>query len=344
MAGNQLEKHVLDIICSIFDAHTAALFLPGQEGEAHNLAAWFSLGDNINEDAVIRPGEGIAGWILLNREPLVICPFDQHEGALGYYHSGEREGIKAFMGAPIPTGGVVCVDSKRQFSFSDKDSKILQLFAELLAMQQTMSVNNLSTDIARYFANLSLIQNLRFRYLRWPVFLQNFLNTMVAATQLEYAAFASLEGSGNAFLVEVESTPVLLQDANPLRMPVGSGITGWVFHNGQPVFTDGQSGQSAAIFGKLPGFPDFRSAICLPVIVNKSTCGVLSLASSQTIDIDESMRSFVHQAVDHLALFLETLYLKNRLKKNLPRGRLATEGGRAYNPNFAPNPRKRDND
>ena len=170
MAGNQLEKHVLDIICSIFDAHTAALFLPGQEGEAHNLAAWFSLGDNINEDAVIPAGGRHCRLDTPQPGALVICPFDQHEGALGYYHSGEREGIKAFMGAPIPTGGVVCVDSKRQFSFSDKDSKILQLFAELLAMQQTMSVNNLSTDIARYFANLSLIQNLRFRYLRWPVF------------------------------------------------------------------------------------------------------------------------------------------------------------------------------
>lgn len=342
MPSKQLEKHILDIVCSIFDAHSAAIFYPADEGEDHKLAAWFSLGDNVRADAVIRPGEGIVGWIILNRQPLVICPFDQHEGALGYYESGEVEGIKAFMGVPIPTGGAICVDSKRQYSFSEKDSKILQLFAELVAMQKALAVNIHASDISRYFADLGLIQDLRFRYRRWPAFLQNFLGTMIEATKFEYCAFASLEGPGQNFLIEGESPQLLLEDGNPVRLPVGTGIAGWVFHNGQAVFTDGHSAQNAAIFGMLPGLPNFRCAICMPVMVNKSTCGVLALASTQPMEIDESLRSFVHQAVDHLGLFLETLYLKNRLKNVLPRARVATEGGRAYNPNFAPMPRKND--
>ena len=40
------------------------------------------------------------------------------------------------MGCPVPTGGALCVDSKRQYSFTDRDYKLLQLFAELVSRQQ----------------------------------------------------------------------------------------------------------------------------------------------------------------------------------------------------------------
>lgn len=343
MSATLLDKHVLDIVCSIFDAHSAVLFLPEGDGDAHTIAAWFSLGDNIRERAVIRPGEGLVGWIILERTRLVICPFDQNEGALGYYRAGEAEGIKAFMGVPLPTGGALIVDSKRQYSFSDKDSKILQMFAELISMQQTLSAHSLSSDISRYFTDLAMIQNLRFRYKHWPVFLQNFLDIIVRSTDFDYCAFASLEGAGQSFLIEGESTPLLLADGQPARMPLGAGIAGLVFMNGSEFVTDARSQQPAAIFGKIEDFPNFRSAICMPVEVNKSTCGVLALASSSVIEIDECMRSFVRQAVDHLGLFLENLYLKNRLKKVLPRVNVKREAHPAFDSYTAMNKRP-DND
>ena len=248
------------------------------------------------------------------------------------------------MGAPIPTGGVVCVGRQTPvFIFGQRTAEDPPAFRGASGHEQTMSVNNLSTDMARYFANLSLSRTCASAICAGP-FLQNFLNTMVCGTQLEYAAFALPGRIRQRFSVEGESTPVLLQDAIPPHAGwfrhYRLGFPQWpaCFHR-WTVRAIGRDFWQAARFSRFQ--VRHLPACNRPA---KAPPGVLSLASSQTIDIDESMRSFVHQAVDHLALFLETLYLKNRLKKNLPRGRLATEGSRAYNPNFAPNPRKRDND
>lgn len=341
MTENTLEKHILSIVCSVFDAYSVVLFLPDEEGELHHLAASFSLGDKIGGNATVLPGKGLVGWIVRNRQPLLVPNFDQRQSNLGYYSGGEEASIKAFMGCPVPTGGALCVDSKRQYSFSDKDHKILQMFAELVARQQgSRGRQDFAGDIPRYFVELGVIQDLRFRYKRWPQFLQNYLRIMVEATGFDYCAFASVDTPGETYCVEAESARLLLDgQEEPLILPMGSGITGWVFRNDQPVMAEGVEGApSAVLFGKLPDMPDFQAAICMPVMINKSTRGVLCLAHTQPRQIDESMRSFVRQAVDHLALFLENLYLKVRLRGMLPKARVHSNGPQAYDPDNAPMP------
>lgn len=340
MTENTLEKHILSIVCSVFDAYSVVLFLPDEEGELHHLAASFSLGDKVGGNSTVLPGKGLVGWIVRNRQPLLVPNFDQRQSNLGYYSGGEEANIKAFMGCPVPTGGALCVDSKRQYSFSDKDHKILQMFAELVARQQgSRGRQELAGDIPRYFVELGVIQDLRFRYKRWPQFLQNYLRIMVEATGFDYCAFASVVTPGETYCVEAESVRLLLDGQEPLILPMGSGITGWVFRNDQPVMAEGVEGApSAVLFGKLPDMPDFQAAICMPVMVNKSTRGVLCLAHTQPRQIDESMRSFVRQAVDHLALFLENLYLKVRLRGMLPKARVHSDGPQAYDPDSAPMP------
>lgn len=342
MNAPTLEKQVLSIICSVFDAHSAVLFLPEEEGDACRLADAFTLGEAIPQEVVIRPGGSLVGWIISTRTPMLEPNLDQLRSNLnlGYYDDGVEASIKAFMGCPVPGGGALCVDSKRQYSFSDKDQKILQLFAELIArLQVSRGGQELSGDIPRYFAELGVIQDLRFRYRRWPRFLENFLRTVRDATGFDYCAFASIEASGDRYCVEAESARLLLTDGAPLCLPVGSGIVGMAFLNDQPVFAESSGGNPvSALFGKVEGMPEFQTAVCLPVVVNKSTRGVLCLAHTESAEINEGMRSFVRQAVDHLALFLENLYLRTRLMGMLPRATVQSDGATAFDPDAAPEP------
>lgn len=345
MKAISLEEHVLGIICSVFEAYSAVLFLPEEDSERHYLAAAFTMGDEISPDVTILPGKGLVGWIIHNRKPLLIQNVDQHRSALGYYSAEAKAGIKAFMGFPVPTGGVLCVDSKRQYAFSERDYKILQLFAELVARQQRLGQKDISGEIPRYFAELGVIQDLRFQYKRWPEFLKNFLTIMGNAVNFDYCAFATLQEDEEYYTLESESAPLLLSGGQELHLPVGSGITGWVFRNEQPVFAeDGTLASSTALFGKLQDMPSFATAICMPVMINKMCRGVLCMANTEATHIDESMRSFVRQAVDHLSLFLENLYLKNRVRTLLPRTSLVRQGGRIYDPDTAPMPKKYDED
>ncbi|MBO4301166.1 MAG: GAF domain-containing protein, partial [Desulfovibrio sp.] len=246
MTANSLEKHILGIVCSVFDAYSVVLFLPDEEGEACHMASTFSLGDKVLPEASILPGKGLVGWIIRNRQPLLVANFDQRQSSLGYYADGEEANIKAFMGCPVPLGGAICVDSKRQYSFSDKDHKILQMFAELVSRQQSSTGREeMAGDIPRYFAELGVIQELRFRYRRWPVFLQNYLRVMVEATGFEYGAFASVDRPGETYCVEAETTKLLLGGEEPRILPMGNGITGWVFRNEQQVVAEGVEGAPA---------------------------------------------------------------------------------------------------
>lgn len=337
MNRQSLEDHVLAIICSVFDAYSAVLFLPEEGSDTCYLAGSFSLGQNIPEKAAIIPGRGLAGWIVQQRKPIMVADFDHKKHSLGYYINGAEKDIKAFMGYPIPTGGAICVDSKRQYSFSTKDYKLLQLFADLVARQQNIGAAANLGDIPRYFAELGIIQDLRFRYKNWHEFLRNFLHTISDATQFDYCAFATRYENSSTYVIECESAPLLLPDNPGLELPVGSGITGWVFLNEQPVFAEeGGLAPGSGLFGKLPDIPDFPAAICIPVIVNHNCLCVLCLANTMPKRIDESMRNFVRQSVDYLSLFLENLYLKNRLHAYFPQASLKRDGAKIYNPDSAP--------
>lgn len=332
------ETHILSIVCSVFDAYSAVLFLPDDGGASNFLAASFSLGNNISPDTVILPGKGLVGWILHNRQPLLVDNFDQSQSNLGYYGPHADEKIKAFMGFPIPSGGALCVDSKRQYSFSEKDCKILQLFAELLARNIREADDGAVDEGTRFFAELGVIQELRFRFRRWPEFLRSFLRVMARALRFDYCAFATLQEDGASYCLEAESAPLLLANGQPLCLPLGNGITGWVFRNEQPVFAE-SSTSATALFGKLPDIPDFPTVVCMPVMVNKTCRGVLCGAHTETVEIDDAMRNFSRQAVDHLSLFLENLYLKNRIRNLLAKAEAQYGGARAYNPDSAQAPR-----
>lgn len=162
------------------------------------------------------------------------------------------------MGCPVPTGGALCVDSKRQYSFSDKDHKILQMFAELIARQQgSRGRQELAGDIPRYFADLGVIQDLRFRYKRWPQFLHNYLRIMVEATGFDYCAFASVDQPGETYCVESESAGC----CSPVRSRSfchGQRHYRLGFPQRPAVVAEGVEGApSAVLFGKLPDMPGF---------------------------------------------------------------------------------------
>ena len=174
-------SRVLDILCSVLDAYSAVLFLADEDDKGgekkYRIAARFSLGDSIDPAAVIEPGKGLVGWIIKNHEPLLVPNFDQRKNHLGYYRDNEELRIKAFMGCALPGGiGALCVDSKRQYSFSEKDQKLLHLFADLLAELFASAGEEVGRSATmRHYAALKTVYALRRQHSRWGDFLRCFL-------------------------------------------------------------------------------------------------------------------------------------------------------------------------
>ena len=318
---------LLGILCSALDAHSAVVFLPSSlpgEEECRVISA-FSLGDKVNYNAAVNEGQGLVGWILRNREPLLVANFDQRRNYLGYYNGAEEQNIKAFMGCALKgRRGVLCVDSKRQYSFAEKDQKMLHLFADLIVtIQDTMDTSTEQAGVRKYYASLRSIYSLRHEYSRWPEFLQFFLMLMATTTGFGYCLFCTRDSHGNNYVVEGESTRVLLQKApgkggahpSPPVFPMSNGIVGWVFRNGTPVVSDARKRMpDTPLVGTGSEVPQFQTVAAFPLIIQRKTRGVLCLANDSPLLIDENMRDFIQMASEHLALFLENLYVKCRLR------------------------------
>lgn len=327
---NSSYERILGILCSVFEAYTAVLFLPeGGQGagqgatpreggnEVYRLAASFSLGDKVNRGAAIAGGQGLVGWIIRNQSPLLVPNFDQRRNFLGYYSDNEEQNIKTFMGCSLPGGrGVLCVDSKRQYSFSEKDQKMLQLFTELLAdVYDATRQAGAQSAALRYYAALRMIYVLRREHSRWADFLHAFLDTVSKASGYEYAALCTLGPDGSFFNVEGENYQLFYKLGEQVNYPLSSGMVGWVFRNGTPLVSGGPDGApDAPLLGRLAQAPPFQSLIAIPLVIQRKVRGVLCLASEAPLEIDSEVQEFARMGAEHLSLFLENLFVKCRLR------------------------------
>ncbi|MFO7717618.1 MAG: GAF domain-containing protein [Thermodesulfobacteriota bacterium] len=314
---NCLEQ-LLGIICSVFDAYSAVLFLPAAKGQ-YTLAASFSLGDNLISGASVGQGKGLVGWIIRNDQPLLVNNFDRESGCLGYYSQEGEAKIKAFMGHPLGQGnGALCIDSKKTYSFTTKDQKILDQFTRLinsLCMDYT-SVQCSQEEHALYTC-LQALHALHTRYPRWSQYLNRFVATIAEYTSFSHCFLAARDETGSSYFLEGWNQPLFTAEgAHYEHFNIKSGLIGWVFKH-QSIVSSGSEAEpmSAPVFGRDVKAPDFSSVICLPLVVNKITRGVLVLADEEVKPVSAQLRTFLEMASGQLGLLLENLYLKSRLHK-----------------------------
>lgn len=334
--AHALHAPVLAAIRSVFGAHAAVLFQPDEAGRffavAHDCPD-----DSINTGTPMEPGKGLVGWIVRNRHPLIVNNFDQRNSHLGYYAPRDEVRIKAFMGCPLESGDIVCVDADQTREFTEAHLESLQALASLFSLPVATPAKE--DDIRRYFNRMERIQELRVQHPQWKRYLPAFLALVAEATRFDHVAFAARPDNGETYHIEAETTPLLLTDGMPPQLPIAGGVTGWVFRNDVPVHTEGlDTAPAAALYGKLKGVPEFRSVVCLPVTVNKATNAAICLGGIDARPIPQAMRSFIRMAVDELVQYLENLYLRHQVRKLMPKAKLHRDGATAYNPDTAPHP------
>ena len=306
-------ESILALAASVFDAYSVVLFEAPKAGQKAQILAAYSLGDHIDQYATITPGRGLVGWILRNHSPIVIGSIDENHAYLGYYKDEQLPGICSFLGCPLPDGGILCVDSRQRHAFSPEKQKLIAVFADMLAQVQQMESDDIADSSSDYLTALNRLADLRRSYSGWKSYLTQLLPVVLENSGFHYAVFASrAEGSSN-YIVEGEYPPLLLKDSAPMEIAVHNGIVGWVFRNEEPLFNDGKAG-IMPLFGKRSDVPEFASAVCVPVQVNKSTCGVLCIASRDKQPIEEPLRIFLRLAADDLGRMLEVLALRYRLR------------------------------
>lgn len=122
---------LIQLVCNVSEAFTTIVFLPDPSRRSLFLKSYYSLGNSVMEDAVIPFGQGLVGWVAENNSPVNVAPFKQDSRTLGFYSIAED--ISSFLAVPFPVGdstGVLCIDSKKHYSFTPHHQKILMGFAD----------------------------------------------------------------------------------------------------------------------------------------------------------------------------------------------------------------------
>lgn len=337
MTDNHNNDNILDLIRSSLEVHSVTLFLSMEDGN-YMLVSASTDKEPYTEEVIIPLGKGFVGWILRHQQPLTLNSFDQRQGYLGYYTDTDESLITSFMGCPLPGGGALCVDSITHQKFTEKNQQVLQRFARLVARHiHSAGTANNNEKLRRYYKGIEQLIELHNQH-NWGTYLSLFLNIIKTVTDSDYTAFVSSAEDSLSYTVEGESTPVIFSNNNTTSefSLSNGGLIGWVFRNEVPVHAEGTEGSSTPLFGKLSYVPIFQSIMCIPVIIDKVTCGVLCLASLTAKPLPQDMRIFAKMAALILAQYLDILAIRYRLNRLLPHATIHRSGAFFYDPDTAP--------
>lgn len=123
---------ITGLLSNCLDAYTAAVFIWDDRNKLLTLRAFHSLSKHVISQVQFSLEDGgLVGWVAKNNQPLTVDHFDRDTRILPYY--GSDENIKSFLAIPLDDPrGVICVDSKRQYVFTNKDQKLLSGFATVV--------------------------------------------------------------------------------------------------------------------------------------------------------------------------------------------------------------------
>ena len=145
-SNEQEIQRLVRLVGNVTDAYTVALFLVvGRKNDQLSLAAYQSLSDNIIQDASIPVGHGLIGWVAKHEQQATAKKFRYNTKTLQFYSKDEN--IKSIAAVPIFSGdrliGVLSVDSKQEYVFTDKKIKLLMEFSEMFSTMIAHGVSNL---------------------------------------------------------------------------------------------------------------------------------------------------------------------------------------------------------
>lgn len=298
------------LIFNIYEAFTVAFFV--NEGDHLKCLSSVSFATSFDKSRPVPIDSSLPGWVVKHHEPLIIPNFDRDVEALGYY--GADEGIKSFMGYPMEGKGVIIVDSKKKWVFTDKEKKILGTFAALIdqeierekaaqGIEETIEELRLEKKIMGLFHDLNLAR----------VSIKEILAELRNLSGADMC-FSGIEKNGKLFIKDIfglddhdyvmKACPsgasiaaTVMEGERELLLPYNSG-----FLKEKPLFFQGEAFKAKQFFG----FPLFSDDV---------TIGVLGLVSTSERHLHEKSISPLRNVSTFLSLYYSSLWMRENLEK-----------------------------
>ena len=254
----------------------ALLFMSAQEDESLYLRVYLGTGD-ILDDTVIPSGQGLVGWVMREKRPMIA------QGAnpgLGYLR--DEKAVRSAIAVPVMNGGylegVLVLDSTRDEAFAEPDKETLAGFAAVALHLLKNARAYYNADLsAKNFEALHKISSEVSASLDAETIVGRLAELIKDIVPYDYLTVSFVEGEMAAFMA-AEGYEGAKKPDGPVAYK--NTLLGWVIENRQSLFfTD--IDQRAE---KLPVFPngflkaDVRSFLGVPFVSHEETLGVMTVA------------------------------------------------------------------
>jgi GGDEF domain-containing protein len=298
------------LIFNIYEAFTVAFFI--RESDHLKCLSSISFAPSFDKSRPVSIENSLPGWVIKHNEPLIIPNFDKDVEALGYY--GVDEGIKSFMGYPMEGKGVIIVDSKKKWVFTDKEKKILASFVSLISEEiekrkKTQDFEDIIEELIIERKIMSLFRNLNLSHISIKEIFVELLSLSGADL-----CFTGIEKNGKLFIKEIlgvndedylmkvcpsghSIASTVLDGERELLLPYNSG-----FLKEKALFFSGESIKAKQFFG-------------FPLFSNEVPIGVIGFVSISDRPLHEKSIEPLRNISILLSLYYSSLLMRENLEK-----------------------------
>ena len=321
---DELLEKAVELIRSRFDFYHAAIFLKDLPGEFVMIReATGDAGAQLKR-AGHKLGIGsksVVGFVAGNGEPLIVN--DTARDAT-YYPNPLLPDTRAEAALPLKVGdrivGVLDVQSKQAYAFSDENLRTLQILADQLAI--AVENTELFAETQEHLAQHRLLHHIT--------------TTAASGTTLEEALQSAVNGlqvtlGGDRVSIllanrekkelEVRAAVGYASDVFDLRIPLGSGITGWAAAHRRTLRVNNVLVDTRYIEGS----PNTRSEMAIPLLYRSELLGVLNVESEQLGAYAENDEELLGTLGGSLAAIIANARLLEQIRAQAERERILFE-------------------
>jgi len=302
-------QELIQLISNVTEAFTTALFLIDFPQNKLRLEGYHSLSLHIDPETCLQIGDSLIGWVAKNQKAVNISQFDRDTRNLKLYLRDEK--IKSFLAVPVGELGVLCIDSKRNYVFTEKDQKILQTFACLvLQILQAQISRRGEQNQAKILDFIKQINALSHGKQDLTVYYQKALNLCRLFTGTDMAFFILVPQKGDRYKV-VASEGTLTAPLKKNVLAVDMGLTGWVIRENRPLVRRSMKPRTHKSYVFFPEDPcvHFQSYMGIPLSFFGKLYGVMNLVGHRENHWPDEIIQAVQSAGQ--TIITSVLYLMN---------------------------------
>ena len=321
---DELLEKAVELIRSRFDFYHAAIFLKDLPGE-------FVVIREASGDAgaqLKRAGhklgigsKSVVGYVAGQGEPLIVN--DITRDAI-YYPNPVLPETRAEAAIPLKVGdrivGVLDVQSKQSYAFSEQNLRTLQILADQLAIAVVNT--ELFAETQEHLAQHRLLHHITTTAASGTT-LSEALQSAVNGLQVTLGGdrVSILLANREKKLLEVKAAVGYASDVFDLRISLGSGITGWAAAHRRTLRVNDVLSDTRYIEGS----PNTRSEMAIPLLYRSELLGVLNVESEQLSAYAENDEELLGTLGGSLAAIIANARLLEQIRAQAERERVLFE-------------------